>query len=237
MTNLFETEILSIKNHSSSLKSFEIAVPKEIDWNFLPGQYVDIAKLDEPTFFSGFSLTSIPSLTTKFSISIKKTSNPLTHYLFQCVTGDQIIVCGPSGDFTLDYNDHPKVVLLGGGIGVTPLISMFRTAISHSKKPRVYFFHSAKTESDLLFYKEFQEAAKKYSNLSYYCTVTRESNWQGHTTRFTPDFLLNNITQQSYLDYDYYICGPGLMNSEFEKNLLEKGINKNNLHLESYYEP
>ena len=237
MTNLFQTEILSIEIHSSTLKTFEIAIPKNIQWNFLPGQYVDIAMLDEPSSFCGFSLTSIPGFTTNFSISIKKTTNPLTQFLFQCVPGDQIIVRGPSGDFILDYNRHPKVVLIGGGIGVTPLISMFRTALTHSTKPIVLFFHSAKNESELLFYKEFQEATEKYPNLSYFCTVTRQSDWLGNTSRFTTEFLLNNITQQSLLEFDFYVCGPGSMNSDFEKNLLENGINKSKIHLESYYEP
>ncbi len=237
MSNLFKTKILTIENHTENLKSFEISIPKDVMWEFKPGQYVDIAQPDQPDNFCGFSLTSIPSQKSKFSISIKKTDNSLTWYLFQSAIGDDVIVRGPAGDFSVDYNQTPKAILVGGGIGVTPLISMFRTALNHPQKPEVAFFHSAKYESELLFYKEFIEIVKDNSNFSYYYTVTRQTNWTGASMRFTPEFVFSKLDQQLSSECDYYICGPGTMNSEFEKKLVAKGINKNKIHLESYYEP
>lgn len=237
MRHLFTTRILNIETHTENLKSFELVIPNDIAWDFLPGQYVDIAKTDEPTKFCGFSLTSVPSQKTQFSISVQQTDNPVTKYLFQSSVGDQVIVRGPAGDFVLDYTATPRAILLGGGIGVTPLISMFRTAMNHPHQPIVLFFHSAKTESELLFHREFDETATHNPNLSYYCTVTRQKDWNGTTDRFNTDFLLSKLTQQSLSGFDFYICGPGSMNADFEKSLQAKGIAKNKIHLESYYEP
>lgn len=237
MKNLFKSKILSIQQHTDRLRSFELTIPKDINWIFLPGQYIDIAFLDEPNKFSGFSLTSTPQ-DEIISITVQKTFDMnTTHRMFLLSPGDEIFVRGPAGDFTLDCNEIHNIILIAGGIGVTPITSMFRTASKNSMVKQILFFHSAKTINDLLFQNEFRQLSKNSAYCKYFSSLTQQTDWKGKKDRFTVQDILKEIDNRNLNNYHFFICGPGKMNSEFEQGLRKSGINTNNIHIESYYEP
>lgn len=238
MVNLFTAEILSIQKHTDRLRSFEISIPKEINWDFLPGQYVDLALTDQPNKFSGFSLTSTPDQKSKFSITVQKTLEiNASHKIFDLKTGDKVNIRGPAGTFILDVASEHEIVLIAGGIGVTPLISMFRTANANPLIKQAILFHSAKKSSELIFHDELKKIANFKPKLVYYEAVTQDQNWSGKRTRFTVQEIVKTIDSKRINEFHFFICGPGSMNVDFKNGLLSKGINPNNIHIESYYEP
>lgn len=233
----FISRVLSIVAHNDRLKSFELSIPDDINWSFLPGQYVDIALSSQPDKFSGFSLTSRIS-TKVISITVQKTKDYNTsHEMFKLQIGSELIVRGPAGDFTLDCDDIHYIILIGGGIGVTPLISMFRTASKHPFMEQTKFFHSAKTFEELLFYTEFQQLVKNNTHLAYFTAVTQQKSWTGKNTRFSVQEIIDTLDTTLITKFHFFICGPGSMNKEFNLGLKDFGIYDNQIHIESYYEP
>ena len=219
MVNFFNSKILLIIDHTERLRSFKLSIPDDINWSFLPGQYIDFAFFDQPNRFSGYSLASTPQ-DNFISISVQKTEDyNASHRMFQLQTGDTILVRGPAGDFTLDCNKIHYIVLIAGGIGVTPLVSMFRTAYLHPLVKQVLFFHSAKLTKELIFQDEFQQASNNNPHFSYFTSVTKQRTWHGKNSRFNIEDVLTNIDLTIHDKFQFFICGPSLMNSDFTSGL------------------
>src|SRR5690606_25264041 len=91
----------------------------------------------------------------------------VSNYLHDHVNvGDQILVGPPCGEFTLDVDapqDRP-VVLLSGGIGITPVLSMFKTLAHRQTARPVHFIHAALNSQSHALREEVQAAAKQLPN-------------------------------------------------------------------------
>jgi len=235
---VFESHIRKIKTHTSQLKSFELDIPENIEWSFLPGQYIDLALMESPNEYSGFSLTSSISQTDKISISVKlATDSGLTSKLFNMKEGDRVMIRGPGGTFCLDLENCHQVILLGGGIGITPLISMYKSSIASHDMKYVALFHSAKTTEELIHHDELKALASLNSKVHYIPVVTRDKSWVGQTSRITSQQVMNFVENNQLQDPWFYICGPGQFNSEFHQAFLVSGYDQSKVHIESYYEP
>lgn len=123
---------------------------------YLPGQYITV-KIDHPatpTSPRNYSLSDRPG-TGHFRISVKREpwlyadapNGLVSNFLHDFVNeGDRLEVGPPCGEFTLDpslVNGRP-IVLLAGGIGVTPLLAMAKTLLHKGKTTPIYFLHAAK---------------------------------------------------------------------------------------------
>ena len=235
---VFESRITKIKTHTSQLKSFELNIPESIKWSFLPGQYIDLALMEKPKEYSGFSLTSSSSHTDKITISVKlATDSGLTSKLFAMSEGDPVMIRGPGGTFCLDLDNCHTAVLLGGGIGITPLISMYKSSIENRNMKQVALFHSAKTTEELIHHDELKTLASMIPKAHYIPVVTRDNGWVGQTSRITPDQVLNFVNNNQMQDPWFYICGPGQFNSELHRVFIEAGYDEHKVQVESYYEP
>ncbi len=118
---------------------------------FLPGQYISI-KLEidgeEYTHIRQYSLSDA-SGKDYYRISVKResgTDNPdgmVSNYLHDSVNaGDILKVSAPAGDFVLDTEKNTPVVLLSGGVGITPMMSMLNTVAEIQPERKVIFVHA-----------------------------------------------------------------------------------------------
>ena len=120
--------------------------------HFLPGQYISIKlEIDGEKFthIRQYSLSDAPGKD-YYRISVKReagTANPdgvVSNYLHESVTEGEILkVSAPAGDFVLDTNKNTPVVLLSGGVGLTPMLSMLKTVVEVQPQRKVIFIHAA----------------------------------------------------------------------------------------------
>src|SRR5688572_14308982 len=108
-----------------SEKYFSLVLEKPDDFQYYPGQYLDI-ELDVKDKFGktrAFTISSSP--TENFlMITIKKGLTPFKKKLETLKKGDILLASHPAGTFTLDESE--KAVFLAGGVGITPFRSMLR---------------------------------------------------------------------------------------------------------------
>ena len=78
---------------------------------------------------------------------------------------DVLKVRPPSGEFFLDLDSDSPVVLIGGGVGITPVLSMLNTLIDRNSKREIWFLYGIRNFGEHIQKKHLQELGEKYSNL------------------------------------------------------------------------
>ena len=99
-----------------------------------------------------------------------------------------------------------RVVLVGAGVGVTPLISIFRYIADAVPDTQATLVYSIPSPDEFLFRSEIEEITRHHSNLRSLVTVTQpDSSWRGRTGRTDAELLKSAGMSDDTL---YYLCGP-----------------------------
>ena len=150
--------------------------------------------------------------------------------------GERVEISGPKGKFCLVPGKIPKKILfLGAGSGVTPLMSMARWLFDVSANVDVKFFNSVRTSRDIIFEKEIELLTSRYRMFSpIIITTTREheDEWVGLTGRINQSMLLRiapDLTERHV-----YMCGPEGFMEAVRAILKDIGFDLSKLHTESF---
>ena len=200
--------ISAIKQKTPTIKSFRLDL-KGQDFAFRSGQWVDFfMRIEGAEAVGGYSITSNPTHKEYIDLAIKlEGNNPVTKYLHrQARVGDDVdIQLGGDFYYTRDMGD--SVVLLGGGIGLTPLMSIIRYVDEDAPDTRLVLVYSVRTPSELLFRDELEAIAERNPRMRNIFSATRPGNetWEGRTGRIDADLLIQEGVD---LDALFYVCGP-----------------------------
>jgi stearoyl-CoA 9-desaturase NADPH oxidoreductase len=104
------------------------------------------------------------------------------------------------GDFMLPDERPDKLVLISGGSGVTPVMSMLRTLLDEGHQGEITFIHYARTQAEWLYHDAAQRLAAEHANLNVEYVATREGG-----AHFGPDTLSDSATPS---DTHVAVCGP-----------------------------
>lgn len=189
---------------------------------FEPGQYVTV-RIDHPrtpTSPRNYSLSDAPG-NSHFRISVKREprlaadapDGLISNYLHDVVqVGEELELGPPCGDFTLNsrtMNGQP-IVLLAGGIGVTPLLSMAKALVQQGVSAPIHFIHAARNSRVQALATEVR-SLREYPNVSthvIYDDPLEGDLSDGHCDSVGTvgkDFLRN---QTPYQHASFYFCGP-----------------------------
>ncbi|WP_053368529.1 NO-inducible flavohemoprotein [Bacillus sp. FJAT-27245] len=213
--------------------------------DFQPGQYISV-KLEIPgeefTHIRQYSLSDAPGKN-YYRISVKREAgneNPdgkVSNYLHtQVEEGDIFQVSAPAGDFVLDVQKETPVVLLSGGVGLTPMISMLKTVAEVQPERGVTFIHAAQNSSVHALRNEVELVAEKETIKSFvfYDSPTDEDrenqafDVEGYVTK---EWLNENVDTQKA---DFYFCGPVPFMRAIYRALKELGVNEERIHFEFF---
>ncbi len=160
-----------------------------------------------------------------------------SHFCETVKEGEIIDVKAPSGKFFLDVEVERPVVLIGGGIGVTPMITMARV-LTHTKDPReIYFFFGCRSGQDHMFRDEMLRLQQANPKMRLHVCYSRPdaSDEPGkaynHESRVTVD-LMKQILPSS--NFEYYLCGPGPFMDSLVNGLYEWGVPKKDVYFEAF---
>jgi ferredoxin-NADP reductase len=219
-------EIIRIHQETPTVKSFRLALPT-LTFSFLPGQWVDlyIDDPDEGELIGGFSITSSPVHRDYIDLAIKKIPDGRASvYLHERVrVGDVVTIDGGYGDFYYRDGMSQALVLIAGGIGITPLMSMVRHIDEAQLSVDMSLFYSAATPLEFVFHEELQEVAARHANIRCHFTVTQpgEASWDGRVGRIDRQMLGEQAMVPNAL---YYLCGPRGFAEDMETLLTQLGV-------------
>ena len=148
--------------------------------------------------------------------------------------GQRVYVDGPYGTFNLNDPCMQKgLVLIAGGIGLAPVMSILNTLADRGDKRPTYVFYGDFNEDTSLYANEFEQLKSKL-NLAFVQVLEKPLNEDfPHRGYITKEIMLENLPQ-NYKDLYYFICGPAVMLRAVEKHFDAMGIEDSQIHEENY---
>lgn len=199
------------------------------------GQWLDLAipRAGEPVV-GGYSVVSAPCSDGRLELAIKYADrHPATHHLHTASrVGDQVYITPGQGSFFFDRGMGSRVVLLGAGIGVTPLVSILRHIRARMPEVRAHLLYSVASRQEVLFADELA-AMSTTPNIEVTLTVTGESeDWRGHTGRISHRLLESLALPRDAL---FYFCGSRGFIDDMQSMLRDWGIPERQLKYEKWW--
>ena len=233
--HIFDAQITAIASATPSIRVLRLAIP-DAGFRFLPGQWVDLSiEADGTTHTAGYSIITSPLHRGGIELAIKASArHPVARWVHEHArTGDTVRVSQGQGPFVYLPEMSDNVVLIGGGVGVTPLLSIFRHVRDARLSTRAHLVYSVSDSREILFRDELDAATRVHSNLHVSITVTQpDVRWHGLTGRIDPVKLHALDVPDDTL---YYLCGPKGMVEDMSALLHDLGVPMNRIIFEKWW--
>ncbi len=203
-------------------------------FRFSPGQFGWLTVWGSPFKITGhpFSFSSSAEVTDgRVEMSIRNLGD-FTSAIYKVPVGQRVYLDGPYGAFTIG-NPADMHVLIAGGVGITPMMSMIRTlADRNDTRPAILLYGSRDWES--ITFREELEALKTRLNLTVVHVLANPAGgWTGEQGFITADVFKRHLPPP-YANHEYFICGPDVMMDAIEKALGEMDVPLSKYHSERY---
>ncbi|WP_248930526.1 NO-inducible flavohemoprotein [Paenibacillus hamazuiensis] len=188
---------------------------------FEPGQYVSV-KLEIPgeeyTHIRQYSLSDAPGKP-YYRISVKREdavsgrpAGKVSVYLHEKVKeGDVLPLSAPAGDFTLQRGDARPAVLISGGVGLTPMVSMLKTLVEQEPQRPVTFIHAALNGDVHALKDEVRAIAANHPQVKVYFCYEKPTTFDKASGDYDKDGYIDLPWLQTVVptaDGPFYFCGP-----------------------------
>jgi glycine betaine catabolism B len=227
----FETTIQDIISRTHDVSSFRFPRPEGFDYK--AGQFFYITlRQDSKELSKHFSFSSSPTEKGFIEFTKKFTDHEFSQALKAVKVGDWARIDAPFGQFTFE-GEYPNIALLGGGIGITPFISICKNATDKGLPNKITLFYGCRTKDDIVFREEFEALAQKNKNLKLVMTVNVPSpDWKGSTGFIDVNMIKKELP--NYADNMFFACGPPPMVKAMENLVANLGLPKERLKLEYF---
>jgi ferredoxin-NADP reductase len=177
--------------------------------------------------------TACPTDQHYLEITVKKTGRVSTFMHEAVKEGDLLTIRNRSGEFYFQEGMAKELVLIAGGTGIAPLMSMIRYITQRKLPVKITLIYSNKTPEDIIFQRELQNLELHNELLRCVHTITRPEgyNWQGPTGRINQELLERNISNKQAL---FYICGPKAMIQTCVEQLKGLGVSSFQIKIEKW---
>lgn len=234
------SKILSRQELAHGTWAFHLVKPTE--FSFRPGQAFEIllpnAAPDAGNEDRGhaFSIVSAPH-EGELVFATRMRDSTYKRALSALPDGAELDIDGPFGSLILHKNNARAGVLIAGGIGITPFMSMIRHAAYSASEQPLTLLYSNRRPEDAAFLSELERHASEHHNFVLHATMTDMANstqtWHGHTQMIDADFIRRTTGQLPAPIF--YISGPPGLVQGMRDTLVQAGIDEDDVRSEEFY--
>lgn len=228
-----QVPILEVLDETHDIRTFRMARPEGFE--FQAGQFLTVrVRSDGKEHVRCYSISSPPEARGHMEISVKRLGS-ISGTLHATVRpGSFLSVRAPAGAFVYPTGDDRPIVLIAGGVGITPLMAMLRHAVNAEPTRRVTLLYSVRTEPDVAFLDEIRVLERRHSQFRAVIAisdveVTSEGLFPG---RITAEFISGAVPDVSHARC--FICGPPPMLDVVTDLLASIGVPKAQIHFEIF---
>jgi propane monooxygenase reductase component len=220
------TRVEAVEELTHDIRRLRLAVDEPFE--FRPGQYVDIAIPGDEEHHRSFSMANTEPGVLEFMIKLYpggRFSGLLADGSIKA--GDELAVTGPYGVFTLRSSSPRRLLFIGGGAGMAPIVSLLRSLHETGSDREATYYYGARTEADLFHLDELAELPA-----SFVPALSEDSNgWAGETGLITDvvDRLEGDCSE-----VDAYVCGPPPMVEAAIALLEARGVPEEHIYFDKF---
>lgn len=234
-----ELEVVNQFQETPNVQTFRLAIPGggPLPFTYQPGQFLTFSLQPEDKIVKrSYTIASPPSQRDYIEVTIKREEQGLiSRYLHdQVKVGDKLALQAPGGKFHFNGTEADNVVLISGGVGITPMMSATRYLTDHCWPGNIYFLFCARTSDDFIFRQELEYLQQRHENLHVLASMTRAkgTTWMGPQGQFTPEVI--NDFVPNIMQHRAHICGPPAMMDAVRDMLLGLGLQRNQIKTEAF---
>lgn len=239
-------KVVDITQETADAITLHFEHPEKQVIPYKSGQFLTlISTINGKSVRRAYSLCSAPHEGHRLSVTVKRVQGGLmSNFLPDHVkVGDTMEVMAPIGNFCLEPQPDATrtVVLLGGGSGITPLMSIAKTVLKNEKNSKVLLLYGNRDEDATIFKKAFDKMeAEANGRLKVEHIFNQAKNpafpatHLGHLDKAKIISLLQKHGVTNFLDTEYYICGPEPMMEGAKEALTELKVPAAKVHKESF---
>jgi ferredoxin-NADP reductase len=230
----------SIVAETPSVKTFRLlpaSGDRRMPFTFVPGQFLNVAFwIGGARMNRSYSISSSPSQSDCVELTVKREPRGAVsrHIVDLLEVSDLIEASGPVGRFTFTGTEAASVVLISGGVGITPMMSITRFLTERSWSGDIFFIHACRAPADFIF--SNQITALQRANPKLRVTVTMSNpegtDWTGPRGRLTRELLAQAIPDLA--SRRVHLCGPPLMMDATKALLTELDVPTDQVKTESF---
>jgi predicted ferric reductase len=203
-------------------------------FRFEPGQFAWIKLAGSPWTLEEhpFSFASSAERTDRIEFGIKALGD-FSAAIADVPVGTRAYVDGPHGAFSIDRYPAAGYVLIAGGVGITPFMSILRTMADRGDPRPVLLFYADKKWDEVAYREELEALQQRLSLEVIYVLEDPDDDWDGEEGYVTPELLEKRLPREEF-DRDYMVCGPPPMMDAVHEALLERDVPHARIQLERF---
>ncbi len=237
--------VAEVVPETDEARSIRFVVPEELEesFRFKAGQHLTLrAEIGGEEVRRNYSLCTAP-FEHELMVTVKKIAGGVfsNWVAEQLKPGDVLDVMTPHGSFTTTFDPGAAryYVAFAGGSGITPVMSLIRTALAEEPRSRFTLFYGNRDSSSVIFLEALAALKDRYmGRLELFHFLDQEEGeidlFNGMLDRERCDEAIEHLVDEPATVDAWFICGPGPMMDAAEAALLDRGINKERIHIERF---
>ncbi len=226
-----DVAVLAVVDETPDIRTFRFARPAGLA--FQPGQFMTVRlQIDGRDVTRCYSISSSPEATAYMEISVRRQGVVSAALHASMRPGATLQVMGPLGAFVYPAGDARPLVLIAGGVGITPMASMIRHALATEPSRPVTLIYSARNDQEFAFRDEWRSLAKRHAQFQVFLasSATQDpSVYPGRVDRALLEAAVPRIAQSVIC-----MCGPQPMLESMRTLLGEMGVTDGQIRYELF---
>ena len=230
--------IRDVKPETAKVKSFTLTLP---DWmRHRAGQHYDIRLTAEDGYQAqrSYSIASEPEREGEVDITVERINDgEVSTYMHDVLMpGDRIEARGPIGGyFVWEATMTEPLLLIAGGSGIVPLMSMLRHRAAAGGKNPAALLYSSRNFADIIYYTELEKLRTANNGMQILHTLTRSHpvEWKGFARRIDAE-MLKEVAHPLGKSVQVYVCGPTLLVESVANTLVKLEIDAHQIRTERF---
>jgi predicted ferric reductase len=201
---------------------------------FAPGQFAWLKLGPTPYTIEEhpFSFSSSAEADGRLEFGIKARGD-FTRNLKNVPVGMDAYLDGPHGAFSIDLIPAAGYVLIAGGIGITPMLSILKTMADRDDVRPVLLIYGGPSWESMAYREELDALTEKLNLKIVYVLEQPPEGWRGETGYITAELLARNLPRER-IKREFFVCGPPVMMDLVQQYLVELGVPLEVIHTERF---
>jgi ferredoxin-NADP reductase len=208
-----KTRCVKITPEAPDVKTYTFVSDEPFHFAYKPGQFITLElPIDGHVLRRSYTISSSPTRPHSFAITVKRVPKGwVSNWLHEEMkVGAECMVSGPYGDFSCV--DHPAdhLLMISGGSGVTPMMSMLRFLADTSAPTSIVFINNVRTPADIIFEKELMDLSARFGEALQLGILPTNlplgQAWPSLVGPWSEAALLS--LAPDFMERETFVCGP-----------------------------